>query len=501
MRGLLTKYRNLIPRGIGGLFLIQMITIFAFSILYSTLVLYITHSLQLNDSLSTSIVAAFFAINYVLHLLGGYIGGRWMSNRCLLFIGLCFQMIGCSLIAFPGMNTLFWGLSSFVMGTGLSTTCISCMITQIYEPNDKRRETAFILNYSGFNIFYLIGFSVSGYFQLMHAYHTLFLLGSLSSFSALLVLAVNWKLLRDNNSKLNTMNTNARWLANIKGAALMTGLILIVRVLFQHANFANQLVMFVAASVGVLLMFAALKESREVGNKIWAYLIFAIASLIFLTLYQLAPMGLTLFIQRNVDLHLAGWVIAPQWVKNINSIVVIIGGPLLSYIFTRLRERGIAITIPFQFAVALILIGVSFVMLPIGIHFANAQGYSNINWLLWSYVVQTIGELFMMPIGYAMIGQLAPANLQGLMMGAWLMITGVATTLGWYFSSFTLGVTTSVDPLVTNPAYSYTFNLLGGMAIAAGIVMTLLMPYMQRLTQENQQTGLDQDLLAEVNRA
>jgi len=152
MRELFTKYRNLIPRGIGGLFLIQMISIFAFSILYSTLVLYITHSLQLNDSLSTSIVAAFFAINYVLHLLGGYIGGRWMSNRCLLFIGLCFQMIGCLLISFPGMNTLFWGLSSFVMGTGLSTTCISCMITQIYEPNDKRRETAFILNYSGFNI-------------------------------------------------------------------------------------------------------------------------------------------------------------------------------------------------------------------------------------------------------------------------------------------------------------------------------------------------------------
>jgi POT family proton-dependent oligopeptide transporter len=222
----------------------------------------------------------------------------------------------------------------------------------------------------------------------------------------------------------------------------------------------------------------------EARNKLWAYIILALTGVIFWTLYQLAPMGLMLFIERNVDRHYLGMIIPPQWVQNINTFVIILGGPLLSIAFSRLRERGIRITIPLQFSFALLMIGIAFAILPIGIHFANPQGFSGFNWILASFVFQSIGELFISPIGYAMIGQLAPLRLQGLMMGTWMMTTGVAATLSDYFSKMALGITHSADPLVTNSSFSHTFSLLGWSSIATGLALLLVLPLMIRLMHE-----------------
>jgi POT family proton-dependent oligopeptide transporter len=195
-------------------------------------------------------------------------------------------------------------------------------------------------------------------------------------------------------------------------------------------------------------------------------------------------MGFTLFIERNVDRHYLGYLFAPQWVQNINTIVIILGGPLLSFLFNFLRDRNINITIPMQFSTALICIGIGFGILPIGIYFANAEGLIHFNWIVASFILQSLGELFISPIGYAMVGQFAPKKLQGIMMGTWLMITGVSATLSGYFSNLALGSSQSTDPLVTNPSFSHTFGLLGISSIMTGILLLFLIPFVLQLTQE-----------------
>src|SRR3546814_17855014 len=72
----------------------------------------------------------------------------------------------------------------------------------------------------------------------------------------------------------------------------------------------------------------------------WAYLILTLGSLVFWALYQMAPSGLQLFAVNNVDLHVWGITVAPQWIQNINTVVIVIGGPLLAAAFSRLRGRG-----------------------------------------------------------------------------------------------------------------------------------------------------------------
>ena len=100
-----------------------------------------------------------------------------------------------------------------------------------------------------------------------------------------------------------------------------------------------------------------------------------------------------------------------------------------------MRKNGVQINIPSQFAMALFFIGIAFVILPIGIAYANSEGMVNPGWIVASYVLQSIGELLISPIGYAMIGYLAPTSLQGVMMGMWMLNTGVGATLSSYSSN------------------------------------------------------------------
>lgn len=489
-KSFLQKYNDVMPTGAGALFLIQIFSTLGFSVLYSTLILYATKGLHMSDLLATSITGSFVALNYFLHLLGGYVGGRFLSYRSLFGVGMLLQVIGLGLISIPETTFLLWGLSAFLAGAGLNVTCINCMVTQLFEPDDKRREAAFLWNYSGMNIGFFVGFSISGYFHNLHAYHELFLLSGFGNLIALLLTIYNWKILKDRDSTFLDLALKVQNKYRIVGLSIIFALVFVLRLLLEQTNLCNNLILIIGASMLGLLAVLTLKHKAHTEkNKMWAYIILALSSVIFWTLYQLAPMGLNLFIERNVDRHLFGFLIAPQWVQNINTLVIIIGGPLLSVVFTHMRERGININIPFQFSLALLLIGISLAILPLGISMANEQGLTNFNWILASYALMSAGELFISPIGYAMVGQLAPLRLRGLMMGVWMMITGVAAILSDHFSKVALGTTDSIDPLVTNAGYSQTFGLLGWSAMVAGVVLFISIPLVSKLTQEKKATN------------
>lgn len=479
------KYQDVMPTGAAALCLIQIFSTLGFSVLYSTLILYATDGLHMSDMLATSITGSFVALNYFLHLLGGYIGGRYLSYRSLFGIGMLLQVLGCLLIAVPHVNFLLWGLAAFLAGSGLNVTCINCMVTQLFEPNDKRREAAFLWNYSGMNIGFFVGFAMGGYFHLTHGYTQLFILSALGNLIAFILTIYNWNILKDRDSSFINADKAAKNRARLVGITLIVTLFFILRVLMQHTALCNQLILIIGVAMLVTITMIALKQPHaDERNKIWAYIILALSSSIFWTLYQLAPMGLNLFIERNVDRHMLGFIIAPQWVQNINTVVIILGGPFLSLVFSNLRERGIHISIPFQFSLALFLIGIGFAILPMGISFADMQGYTSFYWIFASYVLQSIGELFISPIGYAMVGQLAPLHLRGLMMGMWMMITGIAAILSDHYSKVALGTTDSINPLITNANYSHTFGILGWSAIIIGGLLFIFIPFVTRLTQE-----------------
>src|SRR5678816_1389341 len=119
------------PEGTAALFFIQIFATLGFAVLYSTLVLYATKHLHLGVKAATTLMGVFGAFNYGLHLFGGYLGGRFLSNRNLFVGGMALQVIGCGCIAGGTLALFYVGLAFFLTGSGLNVTCINMMLTPV----------------------------------------------------------------------------------------------------------------------------------------------------------------------------------------------------------------------------------------------------------------------------------------------------------------------------------------------------------------------------------
>lgn len=451
--------------------------------LYSTLVLYATKRLGFSENQANAIMGVFGAFNYGLHMFGGYLGGRYLSNRNLFVLGMVLQVIGCALIAVAGVSGLYWGLAMFLTGSGLNVTCLNMMLTQRFAPEDDRRESAFLWNYAGMNLGFFIGFTVAGYFQLTENYRALFLFATLGNAVAIIFTLSRWNILKDINTPLKHVNSRQFMQRMLVGIAILIALVPIIRILLTQAAFSSYFVVTLGVIIFIIMgIVTARHRQQDEKSRMKAYLLLAAGSLVFWTLYQLAPMGLTLFAENNINLNVYGLRVAPQWIQDINTIVIVVGGPLMALWFKRLRQRGLRIDIPLQFSGALFCIGIGMLVLPIGIHFAGDDGLMAFKWIVISYLFQSIGELMISPIGYAMIGKLAPVRYQGVMMGCWMMVTGVGSVLASFISGM-MPANTGSTPTLTNPGYSEVFSVLGWGSVVTGVVLMLLIPVLRRLIQ------------------
>jgi POT family proton-dependent oligopeptide transporter len=478
------RLANAVP-GTTTLFFIQIFCTMGFAVLYSSLVLYATKHLHFPVKQAAVVMGVFGAFNYGLHLFGGYLGGRFMSNRNLFIVGMVLQVIGCSLISGGSVPLLYSGLAFFLTGSGLNVTCINMMLTQRFTPEDNRREHAFLWNYAGMNIGFFLGFTGAGIFQASENYSGLFIFATVGNLVAIVLTALNWKTLADISTPLMSATPKQFRLRVLGGAVIVAAIVPTVWTMLQNPVSTGAILKGISALVFGVIAYLALRhpDKREQKN-MFAYLILAAGSLVFWALYQMAPNGLQIFAEHNVDRMMMGVEIQPQWIQNINTLVIVFGGPLMAAWFVRLRARGWRIDIPKQFAAAVLLMGVGFLCLPLGIKLADpVTGKSAFVWLFLSYVFQSVGELLISPIGYAMIGRLAPRQYQGSMMGAWMLVTGLASLFSGDFSS-SVPDPGKGTPLVTNEGYATLFTQLGLGSVAVGVVLVLLVPFLIRLIKD-----------------
>ncbi|NGX34021.1 MAG: Dipeptide and tripeptide permease B [Candidatus Anoxychlamydiales bacterium] len=464
------------------LFFVQIFSTLSYSILFSTLVLFITNGLKMDDVEATTITASFVAFNFALHLIGGFVAGRLFSYRSLFALGMLLQALGCYILS---TYQLYLGLAVFLSGTGLNVTCINCLLTQFFKPHDKRRERAFLWNYSGMNIGFLIGFTISGFFEKTANYSTLFLIGAASNILTFIIVLATFKILKDRKTVFSFLTIKKRFLFRLFGLLIIGSIITMLIWLLRYSSFSNNMILIAGAIMVFVIIFFALRQKTSVAKeKMWAFLILCFMALCFWTLYMTAPLGLILFIENNVNRSFFGFTIPPQWALNINTVIIIIGGPLMAISYNKLRKKGFNITIPVQFTLSLFLIGLGFVLLAISINFADSKGFINFWWIVSSYILQSLGELCIGPIGYAMIGQLIPHKIQNIMMGTWMMLTGVAAVFANIFTKLAIGVSKATDPIITNPSFFKIFIILGVSTVIAGIITLTLVPFLHKLIKE-----------------
>jgi POT family proton-dependent oligopeptide transporter len=300
----------------------------------------------------------------------------------------------------------------------------------------------------------------------------------------------NWKTLADRNTMLLDATPKQFHLRQLAGLGILIGLVPVVWFMLQRPGSTEIVIKSICGAVALTLIYLTVRHSdRRERRNMTAYLILTMGSLMFWSLYQMAPSGLMLFAVNNVNLMLGPVQIQPQWIQNINTVCIVLGGPIFAALFTRLRAKGWRIDIPKQFAASLLLMAVAFLILPLGIRLAGVDGKSAFAWLFASYVLQSIGELLIMPIGYAMIGKIAPKQYQGIMMGSWMLVTGLASLFAGDFSGM-IPEPTGTTAAATNAGYAKLFAELGAASLVVGIALLVLIPFLRKLITDKAEVPL-----------
>jgi POT family proton-dependent oligopeptide transporter len=167
---------------------------------------------------------------------------------------------------------------------------------------------------------------------------------------------------------------------------------------------------------------------------------------------------------------------APQ-TQNFNPIAIVILAPLMSILWSRLARRGLEPSIPVKFGLALMGVGAGFLFLVFGSQFAGSDFKVGLGWLAGLYIIHSVAELMISPVGLSMITKLSIARIVGLMMGVWFLSISVAQ----YFAGAVAQVASveTVGGQVTNlkvslATYTHTFTIIAWVAIAAGVALLLL---------------------------
>lgn len=457
-----------INKRLSGINFITATSVFAYAVLYSSFSLYFTEVLRFSKQQSNCIVGIFISFNFLLHLFAGYIGGRLVSHKCLLGIALVSQCIGSIFLAFFVKCYLYIGLCFFLIGCGFSVTCLNCLLTeQFAKEHLPEREKAFFVNYSALNFGFFLGFLASGYFYSTGNYNMLFCLNMVFSAASLLFFLIFQKHLvseiRDSSQRFSIRSLTTMLLIGILFFAMLAG--------FYYKNVTNRLVLV----VGLLSVMYILGQAKQndTAKKIAVFMILMVSAVLFWTFYFIGPIGFVFFLKNNVCHTVFGHKISPQWFMNLESCLVIIGSPALAYFFQYLENHAISISIVKKFAFALLMVACAFFTLVAGIRHANALGFVSLGWIVLYYVFFVLGELLIAPVGYAIVGKLAPPHLQSIMMGTWLMICGLASVISHYISN-SMDILSTNNPLVTNSNYLLVFCKIGIYAICPAGCLLLL---------------------------
>jgi POT family proton-dependent oligopeptide transporter len=238
-------------------------------------------------------------------------------------------------------------------------------------------------------------------------------------------------------------------------------------------------------SVPGILIWSFIKGSRTEFQMMLAAMVLITFNTVFWTLFEQAGSSLTLFADRNTDMSVFGlFSITAGQTQFFNAFFIVALAPLFSIMWNGMAKRGIEPTIPIKFGVALMGVGLGFLFLVFGTKFVGPDFKVGLWWLAGLYLIHSIAELCISPVGLSMITKLSIARIVGLMMGVWFLSIAVAQYVAGVVAQ--LASVETVGGQVTNlkvslDTYTATFTTIAWIAIGLGVALLVLSWPLKRL--------------------
>jgi len=436
------------PPGLFLLFFTEMWERFSYYGMRGILILYLTKTwlqggLAIDEQNATLIYGFFTGFVYFTPLIGGWLADKFLGQRTCITIGGITMMVGqFVLFALPTHLGMYIGLLLLIIGNGFFKPNISTLVGGLYKDGDDRRDSAFSIFYMGINLGaflapLVIGFLTDGIFS-------------------------------EKGESGEIVSYGYRYGFLASGIGMLLGQVLFNLLAQKHLGELGKKPNAISSSTLDEINPEDLKkplthEEKQRVNVIFIFFLFAI---FFWAGFEQAGSSLSLYTDKFIDRQVFGGIIPTAWFQSVNPLFIVLLAPLFSIFWG--TKYGKKLSSPVKIGLGMVILGIGFFFMlgavaERGGDVQDTNIKASLMWLVMTYLIHTIGELFLSPVGLSVVTKLSPPRLASLLMGVWLLSSFVANILGGFLAS-------SVESLGAGKIFLYVSVFV----IACGIVLIAL---------------------------
>lgn len=406
------------PRGLTFLFLTEMWERFSFYGMSALLVYYMTKQLQFGQADASLIYGLYTGGVYLTPIVGGYLADRWLGRRRAILIGGSLMALGHFALAWEAL--FYPGLVLIALGNGLFLPNLPSQVGDLYPRDDPRRGGAYNVYYVGVNLGGLLAPLVCGTLGEVYGWHWGFGAAGVGMCLGLVIYLSGGRYLPADKPSVAPVS------APVAGAA--PG---------------------VSAFVPLLLV--------------------ALAVIVFRSAYAQSGNTLAVWADASVDLRVLGFLVPVTWVQSLNPLFVFMFTPLLVRAWRRAAAQGRDRAPLAKMALGAAGVALSYLLLA-GVAASSGEQRVSGLWLLLFFVVYTVAELYILPVGLGLFARLAPAGMGATVIAAWFLAA---------FGGNLLSGVVGRAWVWLGPAGF--FALLAALAAAAAVALLALVPLLRRV--------------------
>lgn len=441
--------RKIHPKALFALFMVELWERFSYYGMRALLILYMTASVidggfAFDDAKAYGIYGAYGALVYLTPLIGGFFADKLIGFRKAIVWGAILMAIGQFTLFLSGNAnevSFYIGLAILVVGNGFFKPNISSMIGRFYEDGDKRRDGAFTLFYMGINMGAFLAPLTCGAIGENEGWQYGFLAAGIGMVIGYLVFVWGSKqgIYEDvgNGPDVKLDKPIIPGLSNKMLPAVATVIMVVLAsTLIVYNDIVDFILVLLAALVIGYLLYEAGKMELQAKQRIWVVVVLLFFTTVFWTFFELAGSALSLFTARNVDRSLFGYEIKTTFFQSFNPLFIMLFAPIFSWVWIKLSNANKEPAAPYKFGLGLVLLGLGFLALNLGGASATA-GMIPAMFMVLLYLLHTIGELTLSPVGLSLVTKLSPRHMVGFLMGIWLLSSSLAHQGGKHIAKLT----------------------------------------------------------------
>ncbi|HHI2903698.1 TPA: dipeptide permease DtpD [Escherichia coli] len=380
------------PRAIYYVVALQIWEYFSFYGMRALLILYLTNQLKYNDTHAYELFSAYCSLVYVTPILGGFLADKVLGNRMAVMLGALLMAIGHVVLGASEIHPsfLYLSLAIIVCGYGLFKSNVSCLLGELYEPTDPRRDGGFSLMYAAGNVGSIIAPIACGYAQEEYSWAMGFGLAAVGMIAGLVIFlcgnrhfthtrGVNKKVLRATNFLL----PNWGWLL-----VLLVATPALITVLFWKEWSVYALIVATIIGLGVLAKINRKAENQKQRKELGLIVTLTFFSMLF-------------------------WAFA-----------VMLCGVFLAWVVKESVAGNRTVRIWGKFALGLGLMSAGFCILTLSARWSAMYGHSSLPLMVLGLAVMGFAELFIDPVAMSQITRIEIPGVTGVLTGIYMLLSG-----------------------------------------------------------------------------